>query len=298
MLSIQNYDRFAVSLFHESTNPQFQNMRPWSKPFRRYAFALGTVEVDRDVARQLERDGLHVCLDDSRAYAYLVRQGPGLPGPVFVQELHRWIWPLLVRWSRRRALRPDELIHHDDGNKLNNRSTNLRARTRAEHAKEHAADRQRFSRRKRVDLHGFHRPVPPGPVRRLPAPQATQQTKAPSLAKRTAEIRARLADKLPAVRDRVAEFGCWISRPRPKARWDDAATYRLGLRRIRRRLTNAEAAFVGLMVLHHMDVCLVAEELNCERDPLERLSREPLVHEALLHWLRTYGLPYALLPRR
>jgi hypothetical protein len=273
-------------------------MRPWQKPFRRYVFALGDVYVDRDIARAIHAAKLRVTLDEKRSYAYLVMVKPGLPGAVFVNELHRWIWDVLVARNRRRKLRDDEVIHHDDHNKLNNQAANLRAVSRARHALEHEHDRQKFSPRRRDQLFGFYSPRAPGPVRRVQSTAFGISGPAKPAALRVQTLRRTLAEMLPSVRERVCEFGCWLPRPKPRRNWNDPDNFRLGIRRGRRRLTNSDAALVGVMILHHMDAASVASELGCRRELVEQLVKQPLVHDALLYFLRTTGLPYALLAKK
>lgn len=283
------------SLFPTNDRPL---MRPWQQSFRRYVFALGDVYVDRDIARAIHAAKLRVTLDETRSYPYLVMVKPGLPGPVFVNELHRWIWDLLVARNRRKKLRDDEVIHHDDHNKLNNQAANLRAVTRARHALEHEHDQQKFARQRRDQLFGFYSPRAPGPVRRVHSAALGMSVPAKPAVLPVQTLRRTLAEMLPSVRERVCEFGCWLPRPKPRRKWNDPDNFRLGIRRGRRRLTNADAALVGLMVLHHMDAVLVASELGCRRELVEKLLKQPLVHDALLYFLRTTGLPYALLANK
>lgn len=96
----------------------------------------------------------------------------------------------------------------------------------------------------------------------------------------------------------VCDLGCWLPRPQPRKNWNDPDNFKLGIRRGRRRLTNADAALVGLMILHHMDVASVAGELGSRRELVEQLLKQPLVHDALMYFLRTTGLPYALLAKK
>ncbi len=275
--------------------------RKWKRPTRMFSFSSGSVALDRDTARALKAAHLEIALDVTRPYPYVVLVQRHLPGPVYQRDLHRWVWDWLVEQGRRRPLQDDEIIHHLDHDKLNARSENLVARSRRAHAIEHSRTKQRFAPRQAMRLDGFHRPRAPGPLRRVtsgskdaPTPAAERPAQRPQVT----ELRERLRDMLPSIRLEVAGLGSWVPREKARAAWDDSATYRLGLRRPAHRLSNAEAALVGLMILNRMDRLAVATAVGAVPGELAQMLARPLVHDSLHHWLHTRGLPYELLPRR
>lgn len=272
-------------------------MRTWSSAERRFAFPSGVVRLDRDVARALGRAGLCVRFDACCSYPYVARKNSPFVARSFQMLLHRWVWDWLVSKQLRKPLAKSQVLHHDDHDKLNNTKANLRAVTRSAHAREHQADRQRFSPRIRKHLGGFHRPRAPGPVRRIRAVSSETRelrgkTRAP------AALQNKLAEMLPELRAQLSSVGRWVPVKRAAASWTSPGTYLLGLRRIRRRLSRADAALVGLMILNKMDAAQVAALLATSSAELAKLLRDPLVSEALQHFRRSGGLPYLLLPRR
>ena len=73
-----------------------------------------------------------------QGYAY-IRQGSG-----YIAE-HR----LVLERKLGRSLTSDEVVHHKDGNRLNNKTDNLKLITAAEHAKRHPQARDAFGRFRR-----------------------------------------------------------------------------------------------------------------------------------------------------
>ena len=55
----------------------------------------------------------------------------------------RYLHQIVAEWKLKRPLKPDEVVHHIDHNKLNNDPDNLAVMTPQEHARVHAEDRKK-----------------------------------------------------------------------------------------------------------------------------------------------------------
>lgn len=98
-------------------------------------------KMDRDyraVQKQAQKLGIKR-YDEKKLY--ISTQGYLIHEPVRGQKLlvHRLIMEQILE----RPLSPDEVVHHKDGNKLNNHPSNLELMTRSEHINHHRSDLKR-----------------------------------------------------------------------------------------------------------------------------------------------------------
>ena len=248
---------------------------------------------------------------------------------VAIAPLHEFVW-----WHFMNAVRPrhdDEVIHHKNHRKHDARINNLVALTRAQHAREHATHRQKFSRRRREDLRGFYVPRARRPTFevslddpsldgiRLRERERTASSSgvAPAASSSTAPVGTPASTSSPSSaspdspaagpaksKDAEAVLAAELPRLRSEIDWLESSekipppTSRPKQRdrlksvdRIRRGCTEGEAALVRLLVKHNFDRDLAAAEVDLLRAALDRMMTTSAVTLAVRNWLCHRRLP-------